>query len=177
MSAAFLAACASTSGSSVPKGAPDFVLNPPQSDTVIYGVGYAKLATTNMGLTMAETRARAAVARELGTVVKQMIDDYAADASEVSGNKGEAEAFAQSVSRSLSGADVKGAKVIRREQTDDGTWWVLVSYDKTAAEKDALAQLNKDKVNYAAFKNWNAQRDMDAAFDKLKSDQTQFVGE
>ncbi|MDR2510839.1 MAG: LPP20 family lipoprotein [Spirochaetaceae bacterium] len=158
-------------------GAPDFVLHPPKDENVIYGVGSAKLATVNMSMSVSETRARMAIARELSSVARQMIDDYTSDASEISGNKREAETFAQIVSRNLSEARMAGAKVVRREPSPDGTWWCLVAYNKSAAAKDAIAEVDREKVNYAAFRNWNAQRDMDAAFARQKNEQMEHIGD
>ncbi|MDR2468729.1 MAG: hypothetical protein LBD22_07200 [Spirochaetaceae bacterium] len=188
VAAGILVGCASAIGkgtaSHAPKSikksmpnAPEFVLNPPQDDEVIYGVGSANLSTVNMSMTMAETRARTAIARELSATARQMIDDYMGDASEISGSKRDAEAFAQIVSRTLAEAKMSGARVVRRDVSQDGTWWCLVSYNKNTAAKDALSVINKEKVNYAAYKNWNAQRDMEAAFAAQKNTDMEYVKE
>jgi hypothetical protein len=156
---------------------PKWFMNLPKDDNVIYGVGTANLATVNMSSTMAEQRAFVSLARKISVVSKSMIEDYIADSSEVSGKRSDVEAFAQNVSRTLSEAKIVGAKVVKQEQTKDGSWWVLVSYDKKDAERLALDTINKEKLNYAQTKNWDAQKNMDEAFAKQKNSDTELVSQ
>jgi hypothetical protein len=138
---------------------PDWALNPPQSDTVIYGIGTAKQSSDSLSITMAESRARQSVALELGTLVQAMIQDF----TEESGIPGDTRTlqFAETVNRQIVNMELKGARVIQRFKAGDGTWWVLVEYDKTAAAREAAAAITSAAAEYAEFRNWQAQGDLD----------------
>jgi hypothetical protein len=49
----------------------------------IWGIGIAKQSSEQMSMTMAETRARAGIARQLNARVEDMITDYSRDAGTV----------------------------------------------------------------------------------------------
>jgi murein DD-endopeptidase MepM/ murein hydrolase activator NlpD len=140
---------------------PDFILNPPDNEDVIYGVGIAKMASDNMGMTISENRARVSISQQIDSRVKNMIDDYQAQAGD-SDDPADAEGFQQSVSRTLSQTRLSGTKVVKRDKVD-GTWYALVSLSKADAAKQASDVINKEKINYAKFQNWNAQRELEAA--------------
>jgi hypothetical protein len=129
---------------------PDFVLNPPIQDTVLYGIGSAKLDSEQMTLTMADSRARQSIAEQLNTNVQAMITDYARQ----SGTQGTSAAleFAEVVGRQLVNVKLEGAKPIKREKMKDGTIWVLMSYDKSAASQTAAVILENEASRYAEFK-------------------------
>jgi hypothetical protein len=168
-----LMACASapTAGGSPRKGrlagVPDFVISPPLAEDVIYGVGSANYDDINMAITMAENRARVSIARELDSRVKAMIDDMTQAAG--AGSE-DSLSFAQTVSRTLTEARLSGSRRVETGEGNDGTIYVLVSMKKADAAKQAGDIINKEKIKYAAFENWNAQRDLDAALDKYKYD-------
>jgi hypothetical protein len=143
---------------------PDFILNPPDDEDVIYGVGIAKMANDSMGMQIAENRARVSISQQIDSRVRNMIDDYQAQAGD-SGNSSDAEGFQQVVSRTLSQTKLAGTKTVKRDKVD-GTWYALVSISKADAAKQASDVINKEKINYAKFQNWNAQRDLDAALAK-----------
>jgi hypothetical protein len=166
-----LMACASSPGAGSRKGrlsgVPSFVVSPPQAEDVIYGVGAADYDDVNMAITMAENRARVSIARELDSRVKGMIDDMTQAAG---ASKEDSLSFAQTVSRTLTEARLSGARRVETGEGDDGTIYVLVSLKKADAAKQASDIINKEKIKYAAFENWNAQRELDAALDKYKYD-------
>jgi hypothetical protein len=148
-------------------GVPSFVISPPQAEDVIYGVGAADFEDINMALTMAENRARVSIARELDSRVKGMIDDMTQAAG---ASREDSLSFAQTVSRTLTEARLSGTRRIETGEGDDGTIYVLVSMLKVDASRQASDIINREKIKYAAFENWNAQRELDAALDKYKYD-------
>jgi hypothetical protein len=167
----FATGCASTPpASAAPAGVaadvPGFVLRPPKTEGVLYGVGTAKMNTTSLSMTMAENRARVNISQQLSSMVKNMIDDYQASTEATAEQKAVGEQFAQSVSRTLSQAKLTGAEVEERAQMPDGTWYVLVSMNKSNANKEINTAVDREKLNYAEFKNWQAQNQMEAAFAK-----------
>ncbi|MDR0452560.1 MAG: hypothetical protein LBH15_05910, partial [Treponema sp.] len=105
--------------------------------------------------------ARAAIARKISSTLKNMIDDYSA---EVEGDPEAAEQFSQVVTRALSQANLSDTEIEMSEYGADGTYYVLMSMPKQAAIAPANAAFNREKLQYAKFQNWNAQRDMQAAF-------------
>jgi hypothetical protein len=112
-------------------------------------------------MSISENRARVSISQQIDSRVKNMIDDYQAQAGD-SDNPADAEGFQQSVSRTLSQTKLTGTKVVKRDKID-GTWYALVSLSKTDAARQAAAVIDKEKLSYAKFQNWNAQRDMEAA--------------
>jgi hypothetical protein len=157
-----VAGCAS-SGAAVNNDLPDFVRNPGKYkiEDAFTGIGSAKFSTANMTMTMAETRARAAIARKISSTLKNMIDDYNA---EVEGDPTAAEQFSQVVTRALSQANLSDTEIEMSEYGADGTYYVLMSMPKRSALAPANTVINREKLQYAKFQNWNAQRDMQAAF-------------
>jgi murein DD-endopeptidase MepM/ murein hydrolase activator NlpD len=163
-SIAILMACASAASSGGGgSNLPDFILNPPDNEDVIYGVGVAKMANDSMGMTISENRARVSISQQIDSRVRNMIDDYQAQAGD-SDNPSDAEGFQRSVSRTLSQTKLSGTKVVKRDKVD-GTWYTLVSLGKADAAKLAGEVINKEKINYAEFKNWEAQRELEANLD------------
>ena len=47
-------------------------------DDVLYGIGVANMATLAHSRTMAATRARAEIARQMGVMIEDMVRDYVA---------------------------------------------------------------------------------------------------
>ena len=55
-------------------------LNPPLADDVIYGVGYGNQSKVALSKTVAETNARADIARQIETTIQASVTDYAQEA-------------------------------------------------------------------------------------------------
>ncbi|MDR1910149.1 MAG: LPP20 family lipoprotein [Spirochaetaceae bacterium] len=137
---------------------PDFVLNPPIAEDAIYGVGAARMQTTQASLEFATNRARVSLAQAINTRVQNMITDH------MSGTEGSDQAmtnFQESISRSLAQANLSGAQVIQRQQSKDGTWWVLVSIPTSAAKQQAIAAVGENPNRVYAQR---ALDEMDTAF-------------
>jgi len=160
---------AATAAGTVPVAdLPDFVLNPPDAEDVIYGTGSAKLANTQLAMSTAEARARRSIALTLEANVKGMLIDYASSAGTDANQQGLQ--LAEDVGRQLVNAKLSGTKVVKREQSKDGTFWVLMSYPKNAAASaaaDAMKNvLNNEAARYAEFKTMNALDAMEKQLEK-----------
>ena len=105
---------------------PDFYLNPPTAEDAIYGVGDAKMSSLSMSRTMAISRARDDVARQVEVVVKNAITDYAQQAGE--GDNTQTIEFVETVSRQLVEVTLAGVKTKEVAVADDGTVYALVEY-------------------------------------------------
>jgi hypothetical protein len=136
------------------------------SEDVLIGIGTYKIGNDmskmGVGKTFAETRARADISRQLDTIVKDMVNDYAAT-SELDPDA--AVSFQENITQNLSKAELRGAKVVRLERDDNGLLWVVMEYDKAAAaELDQAASAARLAVPAAAA--FNALERMNTAFDK-----------
>jgi hypothetical protein len=164
-----LMACGSSPAASEGRlsGVPSFVISPPQAEDVIYGVGAARFVSADISVSMAEARARVSIALVLDSMVRGMIDDMTLAA----GASGEDSlSFAQTVSRTLSEVRLSGTMRVETGKGDDGTDYVLVSMKKADAAKQVGDIINKEKIKYIAFENWNARRELEAALDKYRYD-------
>lgn len=175
-----LAACASAGGTGASggtsrapwasrlSGVPDFVnaayLN--ASEDVVVGIGTyqigADMSRLSMGKTMAETRARADITRQLQSIMNDMVDDYTA----MNELDPEAEvSFQENVTRTLSRADLRGCKTIAMD-TEDGMLYVVMEYNKSAAANDYAAAAAAAKLAVPAAVAFDALERMDEAFSK-----------
>jgi len=147
--------------SSAPPSEPSWASKPPQSDSKIYGVGYAVMADRGLAERTAAARARTAISQQLNSVVRNMFDDYTAS------DENQKNAFVQTVTRILSESTLTNniiEETFTREKDGKFNSWVLISMQKP--DKAIADQLDKQKLDYAEFKNWNAQKEMEAAFAK-----------
>jgi hypothetical protein len=161
------------------KGVPAFVnetyLN--ASEDVLVGIGTYKIggdtSRMSIGKTVAETRARADIARQLQVMVKDMITDYTA-ASELDPQA--KIAFEENITQSLAKADLQGSKIIRMDVVD-GVMWVIMEYSKLLAGKDLNAASAAAKLAVPAAAAFDALSRMDTAFDKTAGGGPMPVGE
>jgi hypothetical protein len=165
--------CTSSGGGSSPtagiKGVPDFVNAAYRnaSEDVLIGIGTYKIGndTSKMSsaMTFAQTRARADIARQLDSIVKNMVTDYVAQ-SELDSSA--ALSFQESITTALSKAELNGAKVVEN-QTDNGLLWVVMEYSKSAAYEEAINPAQAAaKLAIPAAAAFDAQARMQNAFDK-----------
>jgi hypothetical protein len=150
-------------------GVPDFVndayLN--ASEDVLIGIGTYKIGNDmskmGMGKTMAETRARADIARQLSAVVRDMVTDYTA-ASEV--DPSAAVSFQETITQTLSKAELKGARTVKMDRDNNGLLWVVMEYGKSAAIAEVKQAVDAAKLAVPAAIAFDAANRMDAAFTK-----------
>lgn len=133
---------------------PDFVLNPPKAENAIYGVGYAKLARTDQSMSVAKSRARVDIARQIGVQIQSVMNDY----FQVAGTSENAQTieFVESVTREVTNQKLQNTVVEQQFQTPDGGFWVLMSFSKDATvaafEESANNFVRNDEAAYSEFK-------------------------
>ena len=149
-------------------GVPDFVLNPPMADDVIYGVGYGNQSKLSLSKTVAETNARADIARQIETTIQASVTDYAQEAG-VDDNA-QLISFVESVTREITDTKLSGAKPVKFEQDDDGGIWVLMQLDK--AEMVAAAEKAFVRNEDAAFAEFKASQAIDKLDYQLENNPT-----
>jgi hypothetical protein len=126
-------------------GVPTFVneayMNAPEG--VLVGIGAYETggdpSKIGIGKTLAETRARADISRQLNTIVT----DYTI-ASEL--DPSAALLFKEDVTITLSKSQLKGAKTVKMDVDTNGTLWVVMEYSKSAAEEEINQAIDAAKL-------------------------------
>jgi hypothetical protein len=149
-------------------GVPDFVNAAYRnaSEDVLIGIGTYKIGNDmsrmGAGMTFAQTRARVDIARQLQSIVKNMVTDHFAT-SEL--DPSAQSSFQENITQALAKAELKGAKVVE-SNTQDGVLWVVMEYSKSAAASDFDAAAATAKLAVPAAVAFDALSRMDNAFDK-----------
>jgi hypothetical protein len=159
----------------VPKFVNDAYQN--ASEDVLIGVGTSKIGNEtskkSTGMTFAQTRARADISRQLTTIIKDMVTDYAAT-SELDPDA--SLSFQETITQALSQADLKGAKIVT-SNTENGLLWVVMEYSKSAAANDYSAAQSAAKLAVPAAAAFDALSRMENAFDKAAAGGPNPVGD
>jgi hypothetical protein len=151
------------------KGVPDFVNDAylEASEDVLIGIGTYKTggdpAKIGTGKTFAETRARADIARQMESIVKNMVTDYTAQ-SELDPKA--AISFQENITQALAKASLKGARTTKMQTDDNGVLWIVMEYSKSLAAQDFNAAQAAAKLAVPAAVAFNALDRMEKAFGK-----------
>ena len=145
---------------------PPWINDMPPED-MLWGIGVADNVQMNMRMTMADSRARQDIARQLNTVAQGMVTDYAREAGGIT--NAAVTQFQEMVSRQVTEATLQG--VVRDEQwmaPDGRTLWMRVRVsrsDATRAAADEIARaVDSDE---AAFAQWRAMDALNRLDDQL----------
>ena len=151
--------------SGVPTFVNDAYLN--ASEDVLIGIGTYKIGNDmskmGTGKTFAETRARADIARQLDTIVKNMVNDYTAT-SEVDPDA--VVSFQENITQALAKAELKGAKTVKMDRDNNGLLWVVMEYSKSAAATEVNQAASAAKLAVPKAAAFDALSRMDTAFNK-----------
>ena len=143
---------------------PDFVvdaiMNAPED--ALMGIGTARMQTLAMSRSLSTNRARIEIAQTMNSVAQAMIRDYFAG-NELSND---ALAFAESISVTLTKADVSGARILVQNATPDDTVWTVVLLDRAAVSREINAAQTAARLAVPAMASFNAEDRMNAAFDR-----------
>ena len=162
----FLAACVlfstgcATGGRGVEKrkkttfdrqGRPSWYLNPPLLDTMVYGVGSAKLSNMNLARNTAVSRARDDIARQIEVLVESAFMDYAQE----SGTEKDTEflQFVESVSTQVAKVTLKGSRAEEIVEARDGTIYALVQLPTAVLLDDASGEFSQSAKS--AYKTYD----------------------
>jgi hypothetical protein len=175
--ALLLAGCGSAPAVSAPSGSmskglsgvPAFVnsayLN--ASEDVLIGIGTYKIGNDmskmGTGKTFAETRARADIARQLSSIVKDMVNDYTAT-SELDPDA--ALSFQENITQTLAKAELRGSRTVQLERDDNGLLWVVMEFSKSAAQTEVNQAANAAKLAVPKAAAFDALQRMETAFTK-----------
>jgi len=160
-----IVSCGSSPASNNKSGLPEIVKKYSGSkrpEGVLVGIGMAKLASQNQSRTVAETRARAQISREMSSISQEMIRDFTAS-SEI--DPSAAIGFQEQIQVTLSKNTLTGAYV-QDEDLVDGTYYVVVFMPADQAKKQISQASAAAKLGIPAMASYNAEDRMNAAFDR-----------
>ena len=118
--------------------APSWLNETPPKD-VLWGIGSARQFSDSMSMTIAETRARKSIARQLDAMVQAVFAEY-----------GLADTGTHIINM-----DISGVRPIQRWKAKDGKWWCLAEMKKSDA-RDRIAAIFEDQETASA--GFNAQQ-------------------
>ena len=154
----------STDGRRVSSRVPDFVrravVNAPED--ALIGIGSAKMSTDAQSRTFATTRARAEIARQMSTMIQDMIRDYTATSE---ADPSAVLSFQENITTALSKAELIGSKEIGFGY-EDGVVWIVMQLGKTNAAEIINQQQAAAKLAVPAMASFNAEDRMNDAFAK-----------
>jgi len=134
---------------------PPWINDMPPED-VLWGIGVADNIQMNMRMTMADSRARQDIARQLNTVAQGMVTDYAREAGGIT--NAAVVQFQEMVSRQVTDVTLQG--VVRDEQwmaPDGRTLWMRVRMNRADASRAAADEITRAiDSDAAAFAQWRA---------------------
>jgi hypothetical protein len=143
--------------------APDWLEEIAPEDA-FWGIGQAKLQNESLAMETAESRARRAVAAQIGIMVQGMLTDYAKE-SGLAENSRSIQSI-ERIGRDLVNMNISGATPNARKRMPDGTWWVRVSVRKADAQKSIGAVVDNEMADFAEFKADQALKALDAQLGK-----------
>jgi hypothetical protein len=147
--------------------APQFFLAPPSSDDAIYGVGVAKVGDIDKSRTMALSRARDDVARQIDILIKNAITDYSQDAGH---DSTQTIKFIEIVSRQIVNTKLSGVKPKEMYPAKDGTIYALVEYKVNNFTADAAETFKRNEE--AAFSEFKASQALEKLNYEIKNNPT-----
>jgi hypothetical protein len=131
----------------------------------LWGIGSANSAQIHMRMTMADSRARQDLARQLETLAQGMVTDYSREAGGIAETT--ALQFGETISRQVTNAKLTGAVTdLRWAPPDNKTLWVRVKMSKEDAAGNIQQAVDSEAARYAEFKAMEALKMMDQQLEK-----------
>ncbi|MCL1993916.1 MAG: hypothetical protein FWG66_13310 [Spirochaetes bacterium] len=152
------AAAPSAQAQGIPSSVQQLMQNMP--DDALFAIGVARFAVVHQSITMSQVRARVGIAQTMDSAVRAAILDYFG-ADELTGA---ALSFAESISVTLTQADVSGARIVLTEVMPDGTVWSVAVFDRTAVANIVNHAQTQARLAVPMAASFDAQARMEAAF-------------
>jgi len=156
------------SGRSVNSGFPKFVKDAVIKcpEDALVGVGSARLATLSQSRTVAATRARADLSRQMNTMIQDMVVDYQAG-SEL--DHSAALAFQENFTMALSKSTLVGSVTADEDMDANNNYWMVIYLSKANVVNEINQAQAAAKLAVPAAAAFDANRRMDNAFNKALS--------
>lgn len=136
---------------------PEWSLNRPVMEGMIYGVGQAKKQNPSLAKTVAAQRARDEIASTIKVKIESLVKDFMQESGV--GENAKALEFTQSVSKGVTDATLTGALIKEAFLAKDGTYFVLMEYSLDNARRAAIETARQQE---AAWSEFNASKGFDA---------------
>jgi hypothetical protein len=143
---------------------PDWYLNPPEDDGMIYGIGSARMGNESRTQKAAEHRARTSVAFQLEVLVDTMEEDYTSEAG--TDDDPAALNYFAAIDRQLASQALSEAKIIQRWKRSDGTLFVLTEFSKETVRNTAKSVAENSASRLAEAKAKVMLDEMDKQLEK-----------
>ncbi|MCL2271669.1 MAG: hypothetical protein FWC19_02550 [Treponema sp.] len=158
--------------SRVPQFVRDAIRNVPED--ALIGIGTARSASLSQSRTVAGTRARAEISRQLDTFIKDMIRDYTAG-SEV--DHSAALSFQENITVAISQSRLRGASIANEDLDEKDNYWVVVMMSLNGAVNEINQAVSAAKLVVPAFASFDAEERMNEAFMKYSWSEIGFAGD
>jgi TolB-like protein len=129
----------------------------------LVGIGTAKQATLAQSRSMATTRARSEISRQMNAMVLDMVRDYTAS-SEV--DPSTTVSFTENITTALSRSNLQGATIITENTDANGNYWVAVQLTKTNVVREFNQAVSAAKLAVPAMLSFDAEYRLDAALER-----------
>lgn len=145
---------------------PEWALDIPQAEGLIYGVGQATKQNPSLAKKVAAQRARDEVAASVEVKVEALMKDFLQESGV--GERAEALEFTQAVSKGVTDATLTGALIKEVFLAKDGTYFVLVEYSLDEARRTALDSARQEEALWNEFKAEQGFEALERELDKLR---------
>ena len=154
----------------VPNSFPEFVKKAVKNtpEDVLVGIGTAKLASLSQSRTVAGTRARTEISRQLNTMIQDMVRDYQAS-SEV--DPAAAISFQENITVALSQTTLTGAAIVDEDGDENGNWWTVVRLSKTDVVREINQAQAAARLAVPAMASFSAEDRMNEAFARMYNEE------
>ena len=142
----------------------DAIANAPAN--VLIGIGDSNLTVLSQARTMSASRARAEIARQMNTIVEDMIRDYMAGSEQ---DPRAAISFQEVITVSLSRAELTGASVVAQDRDRSGVYWTVVYMSKENVATEITQAQAAARLAVPAMASFDAEARMNEAFDRLNA--------
>ncbi|MFC1619379.1 LPP20 family lipoprotein [Candidatus Neomarinimicrobiota bacterium] len=129
---------------------PEWVMQRPVMEGMIYGVGQAKKQNPSLAQKVAAQRARDELAASIKIQVESLVKDFMQESG--IGERAEALEFTQAVSKGVGDATLTGAIIKEMYQAKDETWFVLMEYSLDQARRAAIESARQEEALWNEFK-------------------------
>lgn len=167
----FIGACASSPEPETrldDEGLPRWVMAPPQTDDLFYGVGMAKMGRQDASRRMANARAREDIAFQMEAQVAAAIVDYFQEAG--AEDQSQMLSFVETISRQVTETTLRDMDNVDLFIGPDGTFYALVSAPTREFMDQAAAAFQRNED--AAFAQFQAQQALEFLDSQMRNNPT-----
>lgn len=149
---------------------PEWYLNPPKAEDVIYEAGDAAKQSMALAKEAADARARDGISRVIEVKVSNMLKNFMQESG--LGEEAEALEFTSSVSKQVANTVLRGCRISKREMKTERSLYhaySLAEYNLNSLIQETLNEARKQKALYNEAKANLSFDDLEKEIDKLEA--------